>query len=97
MARKRLKPLAEEKDVLSEMGVNKSRDQKFIFLGSYSKDASEESYLRADRPDDKFTLVAPREPMHRYYMDHRENLFYIRTNKYGHNFAVAPRPTTIPA
>ena len=41
-------PLAEEKDVLFDMGVGKSRDKKFIFLGSYSKDASEQSYLRAD-------------------------------------------------
>jgi oligopeptidase B len=94
---KTFEPLAEEKDVLFDMGVGKSRDKKFIFLGSYSKDASEQSYLRADRPDDKFTVVAPREPMHRYYLDHRENLFYIRTNKYGHNFAVATAPDNDPS
>jgi oligopeptidase B len=48
---KTFEPLAEEKDVLFDMGVGKSRDKKFIFLGSYSKDATEQSYLRADRPD----------------------------------------------
>ena len=90
-------PLAEEKDVLFDMDIGKSRDKKFIFLGSYSKDTTEQSYLRADRPDDKFTVVVPREPMHRYYLDHRENLFYIRTNKYGHNFAVATAPDRDPS
>src|SRR5580698_4141307 len=94
---KTFEPLAEEKDVLFDMGIGKSRDKKFIFLGSYSKDASEQSYLRAERPNDKFTVVAPREPMHRYYLDHREGLFYIRTNKYGHNFAVATAPDSDPS
>ena len=41
--------------------------------------------------------MAPREPMHRYYLDHRENLFYIRTNKYGHNFALATAPDDDPS
>lgn len=90
-------PLMEEKDVLFDLALDKSRDKKFIFLGSYSKDATEQSYLRADRPDGKFTVVAPREPMHRYDLDHRESLFYIRTNKYGRNFGVATAPDNDPS
>jgi oligopeptidase B len=37
-------------------------------------------------------LFLPREKGHRYYLDHREGLFYIRTNKPGHNFAIMTAP-----
>jgi oligopeptidase B len=50
------------------------------------------SYLSADRPGDKFTVLETRQNGHRYYVDHRANLFYIRTNKNGRNFAVVTAP-----
>ena len=93
----KLEPLAEEKDELYEAGLGKSRDKKYLFYGSYSTDTTEIRYLRADRPQDAFTLVAAREKKHRYYVDHREGIFYIRTNKYGRNFAVVTAPENDPA
>jgi oligopeptidase B len=81
-----------EKDELFDIEVGKSRDMKYLFLQSEAKDTSEAQYLRADRPADAFAVFLPREKGHRYYLDHREGLFYIRTNKGGRNFAVMTTP-----
>jgi oligopeptidase B len=51
------------------------------FLAIEAKDTSECRFLRADEPGGAFPVFLPRESKHRYYMDHREGLFYIRTNR----------------
>ena len=86
-----------EKDELYDIEIGKTRDLKYLFLQSEAKDTSEARYLRADRPADTFTVFLPREKGHRYYLDHREGLFYIRTNKSGRNFAVMTAPENNPA
>ena len=90
-------PLYEEKDELYDISIGKSRDKKYLFLEIESKDTSETRYLRADRPLDSFTVLLPREKKHRYYVDHREGLFYIRTNKNGHNFEIVTAPESDPS
>ena len=62
-----------------------------------SKDTTEFRWLRADHPQGQFEVFLPREKKHRYYVDHRENLFYIRTNKPGRNFAIMTAPESDPA
>ena len=37
-------------------------------------------------------MFLPREKKHRYYIDHREGAFYIRTNQDGINFAIMTAP-----
>ena len=37
-------------------------------------------------------LIAPREQEHEYYVDHRGDLFYIRTNAGGRNFRLVTAP-----
>ncbi len=86
-----------EKDELYDIGIGKTRDRKYLFLQIEAKDTSEVRYLRADRPADKFTVFLPRAKGHRYYLDHREGLFYIRTNRTGRNFAVMTAPDNDPA
>jgi oligopeptidase B len=86
-----------EKDELYDIEIGKTRDLKYLFLQSEAKDTSEARYLRADRPADSFAVFLPRAKGHRYYLDHREGLFYIRTNKTGHNFAVMTAPENQPA
>jgi oligopeptidase B len=90
-------PLYEEKDELYDIGVDKTRDKKYVLLGIASKDTTEFRYLRADHPRDDFAVFLPREKKHRYYVDHRESLFYIRTNKAGRNFAIMTAPESDPA
>src|ERR1022692_1443500 len=65
-----------DKDELYDIGVGKTRDLKYLVMQSEAKDTSEVRYLRADRPADNFAVFLPREKGHRYYVDHREGLFY---------------------
>jgi len=78
----------EEKDELFDIGLHKTRDKRYLVLGIESKDTSECRYLAAAEPAGAFRVFLPREKGHRYYLDHRGDLFYIRTNKGGHNFEV---------
>jgi len=89
--------LYDEKDELYDIGVDKTRDRKMIVLGIEAKDTSECRYLRADQPQGSFTMFLPRENKRRYYIDHREGLFYIRTNKGGRNFEIMTAPESDPA
>ena len=86
-----------DKDELYDIEIDKTRDRKYLLLQSESKDTSETRYLRADQPAGQFAVFLPREKGHRYYLGHRENLFYIRTNRSGHNFAVTAAPDNDPA
>jgi oligopeptidase B len=92
----KLEPLYQEKDELYDIDLEKTRNKKFLFLSIGSKDTTEIRYLRADRPQDSFVVFLPREKKHRYYLDHRENLFYIRTNRNGKNFEVMTAPESGP-
>ncbi len=69
-----------EDDELYDLGVGKTLDKKFLLIQIESKDTSEFRYLRAAEPGKSFTVFLPREKKHRYYVDHREKEFYIRTN-----------------
>jgi oligopeptidase B len=86
-----------DKDELYDIEIDKTLDRKYLLLQSESKDTSETRYLRADQPAGQFAVFLPREKGHRYYLGHREKLFYIRTNKSGHNFAVMTAPDNDPA
>jgi oligopeptidase B len=86
-----------EKDELYDIEIGKTRDLKYLLLQSEAKDTSETRYLRADQPAGAFALFLAREKGHRYYVDHREGLFYIRTNKPGRNFGVMTAPENDPS
>ena len=82
----------DEKDELYNTGVVRSRDHKFIFAASFATNSTEFRYLASDHPDAAFQVVLPREKDHKYYVDHREGLFYIRTNRNAKNFKVVTAP-----
>jgi oligopeptidase B len=80
--------LYDEKDELYDIGIEKTRDKKYLTLQIESKDTSEVRYLAADKAQGEFAVFLPREKKHRYYLDHREGTFYIRTNQSGINFGL---------
>ena len=84
--------LYEEKDELYDIGLKRTRDKRFELLEIESKDTTEVRYLPSATPGEKFQVFLPREKKHRYYVDHREDLFYIRTNKDAKNFRVVTTP-----
>ena len=96
LGRKEFEPIYEEKDEVFRLGVDKTRDKKYLLLSSESTDATEFRYLRADQPSSSFTVFLPREKQHRYFLDHRENLFYIRSDKGAKNYQVFTAPENDP-
>jgi oligopeptidase B len=86
----------EEKDEMYRVNVHRSRSRKVLFLVSGSHTADEWRFLPTDKPDGSFTMIAPREKEHEYAVDHRGDLFYIRTNKGCRNFRVVTAPESSP-
>lgn len=73
----------EEKDESYYIWIEKSRSRKYLFLGSANKNTSEMHYLKSDEPMGFFELVMPRKKGVEYYLDHKDDLFYILTNDNG--------------
>jgi oligopeptidase B len=90
-------PIYEEKDELFRIRLSKTRDKRYLLLDITSTDSTEVRYLPAAQPQVDFAVFLPREKKHRYDVDHRENLFYIRTNKDAKNFQVVTAPETDPS
>jgi oligopeptidase B len=86
----------EEKDELFDIGAGRSRDKAFIMLGSESKTSTEWRYLPANAPTAELKIISPREADHEYNVDHRGDLFYIRSNKGAKNFRVVTAPDANP-
>lgn len=86
----------EEKDELYRIYTFRSNDKQFVFFASASSITSEVSYLPSDKPNESFKLILPREAEHEYSVDHREGLFYIRTNKNAKNFRLVTAPVSNP-
>lgn len=87
----------EEKDVLFNVGVGRSRDKQMLFIGSGAKTMDEFRYLPANDPTGEWRIVSPRREGHQYNADFDNGSFYIITNKDGaENFkimrAVGPDP-----
>lgn len=87
----------EEKDELFDVGAGRSRDKAIIFVGSESKTSTEWRFLPADAPTAELKIISPREADHEYNVDHRGDLFYIRTNKGAKNFRVVTAPVSNPS
>jgi oligopeptidase B len=87
----------EEADARFRLHVWRSRSLAYLFAMSRSFTSAEVRYLSADRLDAGWTVVAPREKDHEYDIDHRGDLFYIRTNAGGQrNFRLVTAPVDDP-
>ena len=87
----------EEQDELFDLSAERTRDGAVILLHSQSKTSTEARWLPCDRPEAAMKVIRPREADHEYDVDHRGDLFYIRTNKGAKNFRVVTAPVTDPA
>ena len=86
----------EEKDELYRLGARRSRSRQYIFIASSSSNNTEYRYLRADKLNEPFKMIAPREGQHEYYPEHHGELFYIRTNDKGRGFRLVSAPVGDP-
>jgi len=86
----------EDKDELFDVYGGRTRDKAMILLASGSKTSTEYRYIPADRPNDAPKIILPREADHEYSVDHRNGLFYIRTNQGAKNFRLVTAPAANP-
>jgi oligopeptidase B len=90
-------PIYQEKDELYTIYATRTRDRKFIFLDIQSTDTTEVRYVASDHPGADFHVFLPREKKHKYDVDHREGLFYIRSNKDAKNYQILTAPVSDPS
>jgi oligopeptidase B len=73
--------------------VYKTKSEKFIIIGSYNSVSNEYRFLDANKPNDAFQIIQPRERNLEYSVAHFEDNFYILTNKDGaKNFKLMKTP-----
>ena len=81
-----------EPDELYDIGAFRTRDKAFIVVESQSKTTSEARVLPANKPDEALRVVVPRTTDHKYFVDHRGDRFYIRTNDHARNYRMVTAP-----
>jgi len=87
----------QDDDERFNLGAGRTRDGQFIVLESASHITSESQVLPAADPEAAFTLIAPRQDDHEYSIDHRNGLWFIRTNDRGRNFRLVTAPVSNPS
>ncbi|MEA2165275.1 MAG: oligopeptidase [Thermoanaerobaculia bacterium] len=85
-----------EPDELYDIGAFRTRDKAFIIVESGSKTTSEVRYLPSRSPGEGLKVLVPRKSDHRYFVDHRGERFYIRTNDQAKNFRLVTAPDSDP-
>ena len=86
----------EEKDVLFNLEVGRSRDKQMLFLQSSAATMDEARYVPADKPLGDWKVILPREKDHEYAVDFNNGELYITTNKNAENFRVVRAPLSDP-
>ena len=89
--------LFEEKDVLFNSGIGRSRDKKMMFIQSGAATMSEYRYLSSDTPLGDWKVLSPRRENHEHSVDFDSGEFYITTNKDAENFKVMRAPLADPS
>jgi oligopeptidase B len=82
----------EEKDERFDIYVSRTRSKRYLLLTVSSHVSSEVRFLAADKPEEEWTLIAPRVDNVEYYVDHRGDTFYIRTNDTSQTFRLVTAP-----
>jgi len=65
--------------------LSKTRNKKYIILGTASKTTTERWFLNTNDPNGEFKIIEPRKEGHDYYVLSHENNFYIITNSKAKN------------
>lgn len=86
----------QDNDERFNLGAGRTRDGRYIVMESASHITTEAWFLPADKPEESFRIIAPRQDDHEYSIDHRNGLWYIRTNDKGRNFRLVTAPVESP-
>jgi oligopeptidase B len=88
--------LYEEKDERFDLELSRTRSERFLLVSSQSHTTSEVRFLAASQPTGELRLIAPRVQDQKYEVDHRDDLFYIRSNDTGRNYRLVTAPVSSP-
>jgi oligopeptidase B len=86
----------QDDDERFNLGAGRTRDGKFVVMESASHTTTESWTLPANEPEGAFTVISPREDEHEYSIDHRNGLWFIRSNDRGRNFRLVTAPVATP-
>jgi oligopeptidase B len=86
----------QDDDERFNLGLGRTRDGKYLVMESASHTTSECHFLAADDPAGSFRVITPRDDEHEYSLDHRNGLWFIRTNDRGRNFRLVTAPVDAP-
>ena len=86
----------EESDERFNLSAGRTRDGKFLIMEAGSHTTTESRFLAADNPAGVWTLVLERKDEQEYSIDHRNGLWFIRTNDRGRNFRLVTAPVATP-
>ncbi|NYF80440.1 S9 family peptidase [Granulicella arctica] len=86
-----------EEDERFNLGIGRTRDRKFLLMEAGSHTTNEYRFLSATESEGEFQIIAPRIDDQEYYPEHRNGLFYIRTNDVGKNFRLVTAPAESPS
>jgi oligopeptidase B len=87
----------EETDELYNLGLDRTRDRKYLTLLSISSTTSEVRYLPSDQPQGTFQVLFPRTEGIRYFAEHRNGEWFILTQDGGKNFRIVRAPVSDPS
>jgi oligopeptidase B len=90
------KEVFHETDVEFLLDVSKTHDQQFIVLSADSTNTSEVKLLDAKQPQGSFRSILGRKADHRYSVEHRAGMLYIKTNLDAKNFRLVRAPLATP-
>ena len=85
-----------EADERFNLGVGRTRDERYLLLEAGSHTTSEARFMPASEPLGDFQLIAPRIDDQEYSVDHRDGLFYLHVNDTGDNFRIVTAPVATP-
>lgn len=85
-----------EEDSAFSIGLNLTKDKKYLLMELGSISTSEVRFIRADQPTSQFQVVEPRRRGIEYQVDHIDSRFIIRTNDSAQNFRLVETPEAKP-
>jgi oligopeptidase B len=86
----------EEKDERYDIGIGRTRDGKYLMLGSESHVTSDMKFLDASTPDGEWKMIEPRKEGIRYDVDEGNGTFYIRVNDTDPSYRLVTAPVAAP-
>jgi oligopeptidase B len=85
-----------EKDERYDLGLERTRDDKYLLMESSSHVTSEEKFLPADTPNGEWKVIEPRKEGIRYRADEANDVFYILVNDTDPSYRLVTAPLANP-